>query len=263
MKVQKIFTISLALMRSRALLAAMVLAVSVACGGVPALFQDYEYEEELYLSLDGSATLYVNSSLVALNALRGASFDSDPAATIDKAVVSDFFNSAATAVTRVVFSRRHARRYVHVRIDVADVRRLSSAPPFNWSSYRFFRDGNLMIYRQIVGPPATRSADVAHWHGDEVIAFRLHLPSKVVYHNVDRIRRGNILVWEQTLAARLAGMPLELEARMETQSILYRTLWLFGAALLAVAVMFALVIWRVVKRSTRKPLSSAGRIDVG
>jgi hypothetical protein len=253
MKVGKTFTISLAVMRFRAVLAAIVVAVSVACGGGPALFQDYEYEEEIYLSLDGSATLYVNSSLLALNALRGASFDSDPSATIDEAAISGYFTSAATAVTRVALSRRHARRYVHVRIDVADVRRLASAPPFDWSTYKFFRDGSLMIYRQTVGRPAARSGDVAPWHGDEVVAFRVHLPSKVVYHNVDRIRRGNILVWEQPLAARLAGKPLELEVRMETQSILYRTLWLFAAALLAVAAMFALVIWRVVKRSARRP----------
>ena len=71
-------------MRSRALLMAMVLAASVACAGP---FQDYEYEEEIYLSLDGSATLYVNSSLAALNALRGTTFDSDHSAAIEKGLV--------------------------------------------------------------------------------------------------------------------------------------------------------------------------------
>jgi hypothetical protein len=151
----------------------------------------------------------------------------------------------------VALSRRHTRRYVHVRMDVADVRRLAGATPFKWSTYAFARDGDLMIYRQTLGPSATTTAARAQWQGGELVAFRLHLPSKVVYHNVDRVRRGNILVWEQPLTARLAGRPLELEARMETQSILYRTLWLFGAALLAVATMFAVVIWRVVKRSAR------------
>jgi hypothetical protein len=134
---------------------------------------------------------------------------------------------------------------------VADVRRLTSAPPFHWSSYRFTQDGGVIAYRQTVGRPAPPSQDV-HWTGDELVAFRVHVPSKVVYHNVDRVRRGNILVWEQPLAARLAGTPLEIEARMETQSILYRTLWLFGGALVAVAAMFALIIWRVVKRSARQ-----------
>ena len=64
-------------------------------------------------------------------------------------------------------------------------------------------------------------------------------------------RRGNILVWEQSLADRLRGAPLTLDARMETQSILYRTLWLFGATFVAVAVSFGLVIWWVVGRRPR------------
>ena len=56
---------------------AVVLALAtIACGG--RIFRQYEYEEEMYLSLDGSATIYVNSSVAALNALRGASFDAEP-----------------------------------------------------------------------------------------------------------------------------------------------------------------------------------------
>jgi hypothetical protein len=81
------------------------------------------------------------------------------------------------------------------------------------------------------------------------VAFRLHLPSKITYQSTpEPPRRGNILVWEQPLAERLKGTPLEIEARMETQSILYRTLWLFGATFLAVAVAFALIISWVLKR---------------
>jgi hypothetical protein len=250
------------MMRSRALIAAMAVAASLACGGGPALFQDYEYEEEIYLSLDGAATLYVHSSLVALNALRGTTFDTDPAATIEPAAVRAYFTSDDTTVTRVAFSRRNTRRYLHVRIDVADVRRLAIAAPFKWSSYAFARDGNLMTYRQIVGPAATTVPAGPPWQGGELVAFRVHLPSKVVYHNVDRVRRGNILAWEQPLKARLAGVPLELEARMETQSILYRTLWLFAAALLAVATMFAVIVWRVVRRSARQPLLANSKIDL-
>jgi hypothetical protein len=249
-------------MRFRALIAVMVLAASVACGGGPTLFQDYEYEEEVYLALDGSATLYVNSSIEALNALRGSTFDTDPAATIDQAAVSAFFNSDITTVTRSKSSRRHSRRYLHVRMDVTDVRRLAATPAFSWSTYAFAADGAVMAYRQTVGRPAATATDLTRWNGDEVVAFRVHLPSKVVYHNVDRVRRGNILAWEQPLTARLAATPLTMEARIETQSILYRTLWLFAGALLAVAVMFALVIWRVVKRSARRPLPATGKIGV-
>ena len=54
-----------------------VLFVSTAACRDTNLFRQYEYEEDVYLSLDGSATVYVNGSLAALNALRGASFDPD------------------------------------------------------------------------------------------------------------------------------------------------------------------------------------------
>ena len=81
------------------------------------------------------------------------------------------------------------------------------------------------------------------------MAFRLHLPSKIRYHNTGRdVGRGNILVWEQSLADRLRGTPLVLDARMDPQSILYRTLWLFGWTFVAVAIAFGFVIWFLVRR---------------
>ena len=45
---------------------------------------------------------------------------------------------------------------------------------------------------------------------------------------------------------------------METQSILYRTLWLFGATFLAVAVAFVLVIGWVLKRGGAPPPRAPG-----
>lgn len=50
------------------------------------------------------------------------------------------------------------------------------------------------------------------------------------------------------LADRLRGTPLTLEARMQTQSILYRTLWLFAITFVVVAIVFAAVIWWVLQR---------------
>jgi hypothetical protein len=43
-------------------------------------------------------------------------------------------------------------------------------------------------------------------------------------------------------------VPLTLDARMQTQSILYRTLWLFGATILAVAFSFLVVIWWILRK---------------
>lgn len=238
------------------LCALCVLSVS-ACGGTATLFRQYEYEEEVYLSLDGSATVYVNSSLPALNALRGTAFDTGPASRLDTTAVRAWFTSPATRVIRVSQSRRNNRRFVHVRLDVPDITKLGSAAPFAWSKYSFTRDGDEYKYLQTVGAPAGQPAPDAGWNGSEIVAFRLHLPSKIRYHNTGRpVGRGNILVWEQQLADRLKNVPIVyaekgdgvLDARMDHQSILYTTLWLFGTTFLAVAVVFGIVIWWVVRR---------------
>jgi hypothetical protein len=236
-----------------------VCALSVAaCSSSNALFRQYEYEEEIYLSLDGSATVYVNSSLAALNALRGTAFDTDPVVRVDTAAVRSYFTSPVARVVRVGQSRRSNRRFVHVRLDVADIRTLSEAPPFAWSKYQFTRDGEMFKYRQTIGAPAGKDPGNAGWNGSELVAFRLHLPSKIRYHNTGRdVGRGNILVWEQSLADRLRNVPIVyaekgadgvLDARMDAQSILYTTLWLFGLTFVTVAVVFCAVIWWVMRR---------------
>ncbi|HMB81967.1 MAG TPA: hypothetical protein VKI43_17955 [Vicinamibacterales bacterium] len=245
-------------MRIRAVVAVAALALAAmaaaACGSGRGLFRQYEYEEEIYLSLDGTATMYVNSSIAALNALRGTSFDASPIARIDRQRVREYFSSPNTHVTGFSTSRRSNRQFVHVRMDVDDVRRLPETMPFSWSRYEFKRDGNLFIYRQTIGAAAAgkRDAGPAGWNGRETVAFRLHLPSKVAYHNTGRgVGRGNILVWEQPLTDRLRGVPLTLDARMETQSILFRTLYLFGLTFVAVAFTFALVIWWVLRKGAK------------
>jgi hypothetical protein len=220
---------------------------SVSCGGGAGIRQ-YEYEEEVYLSLDGTATLYVHSSLAALNALRGTSFDAAPTAHVDAAAIRAYFTSPTTRVTRVKQSRRNGRRYVHVRLDADDVRRLGEVAPFAWSTYDFKRDGDAYAYRQTVGGSATGGEPQRIWNGREIVAFRLHLPSKIRHHNTRPEVRGNILAWEQSLADRLRGQPLVLEARVDPQSILYRTLWLFGFTFVAVAIAFVGVIWWAMRR---------------
>jgi hypothetical protein len=235
-------------------LCVLVLGLAAAgCGSGGSLFVQYEYEEEMYLSLDGSAVMYVNSSIPALNALRGTSFDPRPTARIDRDEARRYFTTPATRVTRVSTSRRSGRQFLHVRLDAPDVARLGDAMPFAWSVYRMKREGDLVVYEQTVGPPASPGGTWAGWGGDELIAFRIHIPSVVAYHNAGapNLRRGNILVWEQSLAERLQGAPLELEAHMESQSILYWTLFLFAGMFGVVALMFSLIIWQVVRRGRR------------
>ena len=63
-------------------------------------FRQYQYEEEVYLSLDGTATVYVNASLAALNALRGTSFATAPNAPLDREAVRAFFSTPGDARRR-------------------------------------------------------------------------------------------------------------------------------------------------------------------
>jgi hypothetical protein len=218
------------------------------CAGRGGLFRQYEYEEEMYLSLDGTATLFVNTSIPALNALRGTSFDARPNARVDRAAIRRYFTTPATQVTRVSSSRRNNRLFIHVRIAVADVRALGEAPPFAWSTYQLTADGEPRVFEQTVTATAQPSASQYEWAGDELVAFRLHLPSEIVHQNTETgIRRGNILEWEQALSDRMRGVPLTLEAHMKGQSILYRTLLLFGGSFVAVAATFGGVIWWILR----------------
>jgi hypothetical protein len=55
-------------------------------------------------------------------------------------------------------------------------------------------------------------------------------------------------VWEQTLRDRAEGAPLHMEARMETESILYLTLWLFGGTFAAAMAALAGIVWWVSRK---------------
>jgi hypothetical protein len=94
------------------------------------------------------------------------------------------------------------------------------------------------------------------WDGSEIVAFRLHLPSRIIWHNARDLQsgqprtaaRGNILSWEQHLTDRLDGTPVDIRVEMDSQSILHRTLWLFGGAFLAAVAALALLIWFTVRK---------------
>ena len=164
-----------------------------------------------------SATVYVNSSLAALNALRGTTFDASPAARVDTAAVRAYYSTPG-----------HPRR---PRQPVAPQQpAVRPRPPrrrrhhASWASARRSRGRRTSSRATAIcsstGRPSARPAgkDVGNvgWNGSEIVAFRLHLPSKIRYHNTKRdVGRGNILVWEQSLADRLRSVPLELDARME------------------------------------------------
>ncbi len=79
-------------MRSgRGLALILLLAGALGCGGSGrGLFKEYEYEEDVYLDLDGSATIVVNASIPAFS------------------IISTSFASEATRASRSACVRRPA-----------------------------------------------------------------------------------------------------------------------------------------------------------
>ena len=246
-------TVWLGVLRVAVLVAGI--AGGAACSNVIA--RKYEYEEDVYLRLDGSATVYVNAAVPALVALRDAPLTLDPAARLDRNDVRAFYEGPGVRVSSVSLSRREGRRYVHLRVEADDIRALSAVRPFAWSAYGLASRDGLLVFTQQMTAAAGRDAGNVGWQGDELVAVRLHLPSRVPFHNAPSrtVERGNIITWEQPLAARAKGDPLAIEVHLEQDSILFQTLTLFGSmAALAVTVMAGFIWW--VRRAGRAPTPS-------
>ena len=226
----------------------VVVLTSAACQQV-GLTREYEYDERVELSLDGSAIVDINASIPALVALRGATLSVDPEARFDRQAFRQLYEGPGVTVRDVSAFRRHGRRFAHVRLEVSDILQLPRLVPLSWSRYHLERLEQEFRFVQEVGRAAQLDIGDVGWTGNELVAFRVHLPSRIHFHNSPLgVERGNILVWEQPLRDRLAGMPLRMEARMETESILYRTLWLFLGTFTAAMAALALIIWWVSRK---------------
>jgi hypothetical protein len=240
-------------------LAVLLLALIPAAACRDAITRKYEYEEDVYLRLDGSATVYVNAAVPALVALRDAPLPLDPTARLDRNVVRAFYQGPGVSVASVSLSRREGRRYVHLRLEVDDIRRLSQLAPFAWSRYQFVDRGGLWVFTQEVTAAAGKDVGNVGWQGDELVAVRLHLPSRIPFHNAPSrtVERGNILSYEQPLTARAKGEPLAIEVHMEQDSILFQTLALFaGMAVLALGVLGLFIWWVRRMGATQAPAKS-------
>jgi hypothetical protein len=254
----------------RAAVLALVVAAAACSRGAGPLGTEYEYEEDLTLSLDGSATLVVNASVPALVALRGLPLNADPRTRVDelKRQLRDLYTSDVTRVGRISNWMRRGRRYVGIHVSVSDVRALSKVAPFAWAAYDLRAEAEQVVFRHTLSGPARPAAASAGLTGDEIVAFRLHLPARIRFQNSRFLERdasrpaarGNIVTWEQRLRERLAAKPIAyaedrtpdvMEVRMDRQSILYRTLWLFGIAFAAALLVIGGLIWLTMRRGGR------------
>lgn len=256
------------LSRRLAVSVALVCAAGLvsACGGGTGsrgFTRQYEYEEDVTLDLDGSAEITVNASIPALVALHGLALPLDPRARLDRNDVRRAFESSVTDVTRVSRPwRRQGRRFIQVRLKVKDIRRLSQAEPFSWATYQLTPQDGRATFKERVEGQKRAAVPEAKWDGSELVAFKLHLPSRIYYQNVRDVEtnqpgsteRGNILRWEQRLTDRLNAVPIDMEVRMDNQSILYRTLWLFAGAFVAAMILLVGLIWWTVRRGRHRKI---------
>jgi hypothetical protein len=237
--------------RLLALAALSILVWSSACRAlVP---RHYEYDEQIDLSLDGSASIFINGSVPAIIALRGIPLDPSPSGVVEREAVRKFYESSGVTLAQMSTSRRDGRRFIHLRLKVANIRTLHETSAFAWETFGLWKTGDEDVYKQTVGAPTGRDVGNVGWNGSELVAFRLHLPARIRYHNAPsrRVERGNLLEWEQSLTDRLKGQPILIEARMDQQSILYSTLLLFGSMAALVALTFAAILWRVMRKPIR------------
>lgn len=246
-------------------LVCLVLVMFFASSCSNPLARQYEYDEQTYLSTDGSATVILSASVASLVAMRGLQLDPSPNARITSDDVRRVFESAGCIVERAARPwRRSGRRFVQARIRIADVRKAVSCGVLAWSTYGFEVTPEEIRYTQNVGAPSGTVPATAppgiNWTGNELVAFKMHLPSRITYQNVKVLatgengdtERGNILTWEQYLKDRLAGVPITMEVRTETESILFRTVSLFAGAFIAAVVVLIVVIWWTIRRGRQR-----------
>ena len=248
----------------------LLMLVSAGCSNP--LGVEYEYEEQLYLEVDGSAELVVDSSIAALVALRDLPLNADPSVPVDRDQVREAYS--APGCGEVTVNRpwtRDGRRFVQVVLEQHDVRNFANCPPVAWSTFSLEREETdeigVIHYSQVLGPPTPGDPGQVNWDGSELVGFKLHSPSRIVYHNVRRLEdgepgqpdRGNILTWEQTLADRRAGQQLHMDVRMLATSTLNRALVLFAGAFAAAVLAIVTIVWVVLRRARkRSPKFEAG-----
>jgi hypothetical protein len=216
----------------------------------------YEYEQEFWLKVDGSGTVYVTGRPDLWAAFKGLRAG-DPEGKATRDAAHALFERAGLQVNRVLLTRRGGRAYLFVSADFEDVNRLSGSPAFPELTISLRHEGErLRLQGRWQRPPSGEDGAAAR---DGLMAVRFHLPSKIYEHKnaADGVERGNIVGWRQDVAAAFAGEPLEFAVVMDDRSILFSTVTLFACTVVAALAILALA-FTLIARKGRKALVRAG-----
>ncbi len=203
----------------------------------------YEYEEEVFLKVDGSGQIRMSGSTAALEALHGLD-----QATAESAKA--LFEGEGVEILSALETERERRKFVHVQARFSDWERLCRLPAFRDRGCRLVKGEDLALELSL---PSPRAAAPQSLDPQALLALRYHLPGTIRYHNsTSDIERGNILSWKRTLREHFAGRPLDLAVRFDRRTILAATARVMGLALGLVLASIATALWLMVRKGRRQ-----------
>jgi hypothetical protein len=204
----------------------------------------YEYEEEVFLEVDGSGEMRMSGSTVAVAALHG----------LDEASVASakaLFEGEGVEILSALETERDRRAFVHVEARFTDWEHLCRLPAFRGRSCRLAKGAeDLALELSLPSPTAALPPGP---DPQAILALRYHFPGTIRHHNSPGdIERGNILSWKRTLREHFAGRPLDLAVRFDRRTILAATARVMGLALGLVVTSIATAIWVMVRKGRRQ-----------
>lgn len=204
----------------------------------------YEYEEEVYLAIDGSGRIRVSGSTAILRAL-GELEGGGPEG------LRAHFEGEGLDVVSVRETERDGRAFLHLRGRFEDWNELCRAKAFQDRGCDIAHEnGEIALVTTLPAPEVDLPPGV---EPDALVALRFHLPSPVHEHDATLpIGRGNILTWSRTAAELFRGEPLRAEARFDETSTLATTLGILLVAVGLVLASVALAVYLLVRKGRRQ-----------
>jgi hypothetical protein len=209
----------------------------------------YEYEEELFLEIDGSGEIRMSGSAAAVAALH----------ELDEATpenAKSLFEGEGVEILSTIATERERRRFVHVEARFSDWADLCRVPAFRGRGCRLAKEEEGLALE--LSFPTPRSPAPEGLDPQALLALRVHFPSTIRHHNSPGdIERGNILSWKRTLREHFAGRPLDLEVRFDRRTVLAAALWVMALALGFVLASIATALWVMVRKGRRQLRAAA------
>lgn len=209
----------------------------------------YEYEEEVFLEVDGSGRLRMSGSSEILEVLHADSNRGNGGSTSS---MTSRFEGPGFELDSVRETERDGRSFVHVQGRFTNWNELCALPAFADRECRLdvTDDDELELYLTLPSPEGDIPEGVPPGAS---LALRFHFPSAVNYHNAHGdMERGNIIVWERTVSEHFNATALVVEARFERRSVLATTVIILGTAVSVVLFSVALALLLIVRKGRRQ-----------